>query len=73
MLCRVDSISNVGTVLKSHDVRLMETVELRKWEGFVILLMRGTVLGVESIIRPYMSLCLLQRTSLLTILLSEKH
>jgi hypothetical protein len=72
MLCRDDSNNNVGSVLNPHNVSLMETVELWKWEGCVILVLRGTVLGGESIIRPYMSLCLRQNTSLLTIVLSEK-
>jgi hypothetical protein len=41
----------------------MEEVESRNGEGRVLLLMRGTVLGVESIIRPYMNLCLRLYTS----------
>jgi hypothetical protein len=50
----------------------MEAVELRNVEWRVLLLSRGTVLGAESIIRPYMSLCLRRRTSLLTIVLGER-
>ncbi len=50
---------------------LMESVELRKCEGCVILLLRDTVLEDESIIRPYMSLWLWQDTSLLTNVHSE--
>jgi hypothetical protein len=72
MLCRDGSNSNLGSVLTPHNIRLMEAVEPRKWEGCVILLLSGTVLGAESIIRPYKSMCLRQHTSLLTIVLSEK-
>ncbi len=55
-----------------RNASLMEAVELRNNECRVLLLLRGTVLGAESIIRPYMSLCLRRRTSLLTIVLGEK-
>jgi hypothetical protein len=72
ILCRDGSNSNVGSVLTPHNVSLMEAVELRNNECRVLLLLRGTVLGAESIIRPYMSLCLRRRTSLLTIVLGEK-
>jgi hypothetical protein len=55
-LCRDGSDSNVGSVLTPHNVSLMEAVELRNGEGRVLLLLRGTVLGAESIMRPYMIL-----------------
>ncbi len=60
---------NVGIVLIPHSVSLMDSVELWKWEGCVILLLRVTVLGAESIITPYMSLWLWQY--ILTIVLIE--
>jgi hypothetical protein len=53
-------------------VHLMEAVEIQKRETCVILMMRDTVLGAESIIRPYMILYLRQHTSLLTVVLREK-
>ena len=49
----------------------MEVVELRNGEGRVLLLLRDTVLGDESIIRHYMRLCLKPRGRVLKVILSQ--
>jgi hypothetical protein len=52
ILCRDDSNSNDGIVSSPHNGSLMEVVELRNGEGIILLLLRDTVLGVESTTSP---------------------